>query len=372
MSARRAFLPESVLLVVAGLVIGRLMPSARSLISADLVLLVLVPGLVFDAAFDLDWRVVRRMVPALAGLAIAGVLLSAATVAVLLNTVVGIPIALAFVVGAITSATDPIAVVATLERLKMPHRLRTLVEGESLLNDGTGLVLVAIAVIAATTGVTAADAAARFVIVIALSVAIGYAVGRVGARVLPSIRPWPITVVASIVYVYVTYAAAAAIGLSGVLVTVVGAMTTGHILREHPADVPLAAQIDDVWAKIAFALSAVAFLAIGVVIDLGSLSTEVRAIAVGVLAVLLARALFVYVPYVFLRGHAPIGWAHVVFWSGLRGAIAFAATLALPADLPERQILQNVCFGIVLVTLVVQGVSAPAVVRSALGRDARS
>jgi monovalent cation:H+ antiporter, CPA1 family len=367
MSARRAFLPESVLLVIAGLLIGQLMPSTRSLISAELVLLVLVPGLVFDAAFDLDWRVVRRMIPALAGLAIPGVLVSAAIVALLLNIVIGIPLALAFIVGAITSATDPIAVVATLERLSMPHRLRTLVEGESLLNDGTGLVLVAIAVTAATVGVTAPEAGVRFVIVIAASIALGYAVGRVGAQIFAALRRWPLAVAASIVYVYATYTIAVAIGLSGVLVTVIGAMTAGHTLRSDLADVPLTARIDRAWARIAFALSAVAFLAIGVVIDLGSLSTELRAIAVGVLAVVLARALFVYLPFAFVRRRAPIGWAHVLFWSGLRGAIAFAATLALPADLPERQLIQNVSFGIVLVTLVVQGVTAPAVVRAALG-----
>lgn len=364
--ARRAFLPESVALVAIGLVVGLLIPSVRPLISADLVLLVLVPGLVFDAAFDLDWPTVRRLLPALVGLAVPGVLITALVVALLLSAAVGIPLALAFVVGAIASATDPIAVVATLERLRMPHALRTLIEGESLLNDGTGLALVAIAVSAATTSLGAGDAAMIFAISISASAVAGFAVGRLGASLLTSARRGTVAAIVSVMYVYGCYAAAAALGLSGVLVTVVAAITMGNVLRARSPDRGTTARLDRIWGGLALLLSALAFLAIGAAIDVGSLSSELRAIGVSVFAVLLARALFVYVPYVFIRSRAPIGWAHVVFWSGLRGAIAFAATLALPADLPQRQLLQNISFGIVLVTLIVQGVTAPLVVRIAL------
>ena len=364
--ARRAFLPESVALVAIGLVVGLLIPSVRPLISADLVLLVLVPGLVFDAAFDLDWPTVRRLLPALVGLAVPGVLITALVVALLLSAAVGIPLALAFVVGAIVSATDPIAVVATLERLRMPHALRTLIEGESLLNDGTGLALVAIAVSAATTSLGAGDAAMIFAISITASAVAGFAVGRLGASLLTSARRGTVAAIVSVLYVYGCYAAAAALGLSGVLVTVVAAITMGNVLRVGSADRAMTAHLDRIWGGLALLLSALAFLAIGAAIDVASLSGELRAIAVGVFAVVLARALFVYVPYVFIRSRAPIGWAHVMFWSGLRGAIAFAATLALPADLPQRQLLQNISFGIVLVTLIVQGMTAPLVVRAAL------
>lgn len=362
----RAFLPESVALVAIGLVIGAVVPSVRPLISADLVLLVLVPGLVFDAAFDLDWPMLRRLLPALIGLAVPGVLITAFVVAILLNGAVGIPLGLAFVVGAIASATDPIAVVATLERLRMPHALRTLIEGESLLNDGTGLALVAIAVSAATTALGTGEAVKIFAISVTVSAVVGYAAGRLGAALIQNARRWAVALVVSVLYVYGCYAAAAALGLSGVLVTVVAAITMGNVLREGWADRAMTVRIDRAWGRIAFLLSALAFLAIGAAIDVGSLSSELRAIGVGVFAVLLARALFVYVPYVFIRSRAPVGWAHVVFWSGLRGAIAFAATLALPADLPQRPLLQNISFGIVLVTLVVQGATAPLVVRAAL------
>ncbi len=365
---RRGYLPESVALVVVGLVIGQAAPAARSFISADLVLLVFVPGLVFDAAFDLDWTAVRRTLPALAGLAVPGVVVSAAVVAMVLSLAVGMPFELAFVVGAITAATDPVAVVATLARLDMPRRLRTLVEGESLLNDGTGLVLVAIAVEAVLHGVRAEQAILLFAATIGVSVAAGIGAGLLGAIVVRRSRHAAAGFAVSLVLAYATYAASAALGLSGVLATVVTATTLGNALRRGWGDAVLAHQLDRAWAVVAFGLSALTFLSIGLVIDVPSLGDSAPAIAAGVVAIVAARVLLVYVPFAIARPRVPLGWAHVLFWSGLRGAIAFAAALALPLALPRRLEIQETAFGIVIVTLVLQGITAPLVIRRVLPR----
>ena len=357
--------------MLVGLAVGAVAPGVRAVISADAVLYLLVPGLVFDAAFDLTWPVMRRMLAALVGLAVPGVLVTALVVALLLSTLAGLPIGLAFVVGAMVSATDPIAVVATLERLKMPAALRTLIEGESLLNDGTGLALVAIAVSASTGRMGPMESVATFAIVIVASVALGYAAGRIGAALLRAVRNPTFGALVSVAYAYACFAGATLLGLSGVLVTVIAAIAMGHALRQGSAE-SIAHRVDRLWGVIAVVLSALAFLAIGAAIDLGSLGAEIGAIAVGVLAVLFARGLFVYLPYLFVRSALPLGWAHVLFWSGLRGAIAFAAALALPSDLPQRQLLQNVAFGVVLVTLVAQGTTAPLVVRAALRSQTQS
>jgi CPA1 family monovalent cation:H+ antiporter len=151
-----------------------------------------------------------------------------------------------------------------------------------------------------------------------------------------------------------------------VLATVIGATTLGTLLRRSWSDHVLAERIDRTWSGIAFALSAVTFFAIGVVIDLPSLGGMLGPIAVGVVAVVAARALIVYVPFVLFRPRVPVGWAHVLVWSGLRGAIAFAAALALPIAFPRRLDVQEIAFGIVLVTLVVQALLAPALVRAAI------
>lgn len=365
---RRGYLPQSVALVLVGLLVGQLVPSTRTLISADLVLLVFVPGLVFDAAFDLEWRAVRGMLPALTGLAVPGVVVSAAIVAVGLHLIVAMPLELAFVVGAITAATDPVAVVATLTRLRMPRRLRTLIEGESLLNDGTGLVLVAIAIDSVTRGLLPGEAITLFVATIAVSVVAGVAAGIGGAFVISRARHPLLAFAISLVLAYATYAVSAAVGLSGVLATVVTAIALGNVLRRGWADAVVAHRLDRAWAIVAFALSALTFLSIGAAIDLGSLGDNVGPIAAGVVAILAARALLVYVPFAIARPRVPIGWAHVLFWSGLRGAIAFAATLALPVAFPERLAIQDTAFGIVIVTLVVQGATAPLVVRRAIAR----
>jgi CPA1 family monovalent cation:H+ antiporter len=336
------------------------------LISADLVLLVLVPGLIFDAAFDLEWPAVRGLLPALLGLAVPGVIVSALVVAVALNLGAGLPLGLAFVVGAITAATDPVAVVATLARLRMPLRLRTLIEGESLLNDGTGLALVAVAVRAMSSDLSTVDAAGSFALGVGVSAAIGFPVGMAGAWLVRLSRTAGLGFVLSVVYVYAAYALATSLSLSGVLVTVVAAMTMGHMLRATWGDAAITRGIDRAWGVIAFALSALAFLAMGAVIELGSLATSLGAIAFGIVAVVAARAAIVYIPFLILARTLPLGWAHVLFWSGLRGAIAFAAVLALPQDFPERQVLQDVSLGIVLFTLVVNGLTAPLVIRAAI------
>ena len=362
---RGAYVPESIALVIVGALAGALAPAARSLISADLVLLVFVPGLVFDAAFDLDWRVARTLLPALIGLAVPGVLISAAAVTVGLNALAGIPFGLAFVIGAITSATDPVAVVSILTRLRMPATLRTLIEGESLLNDGTGLVLVALAVTAVSRGLDVSTSAAEFVVTIVASIALGAAAGIAGAVAVRVARHPAVAFGISVPLAYATYAITAAVGLSGVLATVMTAAVLGNLLRRGWADTVLAHQLDRSWAVIALVLSALTFLSIGISVDLPSLGASAAAIAVGVLAVVGARAICVYVPAAVLG--APRGWALVTFWSGLRGAIAFAAALALPASLAQRSELQTVSFGIVLVTLVFFGTTAPLVIRRALG-----
>src|SRR5216117_132077 len=123
---------------------------------------VFVPGLVFAAAYSIDWAELRPVLAPIVALAIPGVLASAVVVAFALHLGVGVPLELAFVVGAITAATDPVAVVATMRRLDVPRGLRTLVEGESLLNDGTGLVLFALAVRAVQAGVSAEEGVALF------------------------------------------------------------------------------------------------------------------------------------------------------------------------------------------------------------------
>jgi len=359
--------PTAVVLV--GLAATVAFPVLRLKVTPDLVLGVLVPGLVFEAAFALDLRDLRSVFGPLAALAVPGVLISAAAVTLVLTFVTGMRPELAFVLGATTAATDPVAVVATMKRLAVPRRLRTLIEGESLLNDGTGLVLFVLALEAAGQGLTLGDGILRFVAILTASVAVGAAVGGVAGRIMDRTAGRVGRLAISIILAYGAYQAAGLLGLSGIVSTVVGAVILGNGMRRQGGRASTA-ELDGFWTRAAVVLTVVTLLAIGFAIDVTSLPAAAGAIAAGTAAILAARAVMVYLPLALRRaaGHAdvPPGWSHVLFWSGLRGAVALAAALSLPQGLPQRVLIQQVAFGIVLLTLVVQGALAPFIIGRAL------
>jgi Na+:H+ antiporter len=369
--ARRLSLPDSVVLVVVGLCGATLFPEILVAVTPGLVLGVFVPGLVFAAAYSIDWTDLRPVLGPILALAIPGVCASAVIVAFALHLGIGLPLELAFVVGAITAATDPVAVVATMRRLDVPRGLRTIIEGESLLNDGTGLVLFALAVRAVEAGVGASEAAVLFVGTVAVSGVVGVAGGLFAARLIRATNDRTIQLAISLVTAYGTYQLAEVVGLSGILATVIAGIALGSRMR-RVASSELVHEIEDLWDVVAFILTSLVFLLIGFAIRLPSLLTTGSAVVVGAAAVVAGRALIVYVPAaavrLWTRARAlPLGWAHVIFWSGLRGAIALAAALSLPPDFPQRDLLQQISFGIVLFTLLVHGAGAPLVVPRALG-----
>lgn len=380
--ARPLRLPYTVALVVAGLAVG-IGASAAGYptidFSPELVLLVLLPGLVFEAAYRLHIVELRRWFGGLALLAIPGVLISAAVVALILNVATGLRLDLAFIVGAMVSATDPAAVVATFKRLTVPPALSTMVDGESLLNDGTGLVLFAIAVGVVHAPISPAGAVVTFAGTVALSIAIGLATGFVAARVIGLVGDHLIELTITVVLAYGSYLLADQLHLSGVIATVTAAIVLGNV---RPARAKARAgtdAIDTVWEFIAYLLSAVVFLLVGLAIPPARLLDSIGPIGWGIVAILIGRALVVYL----LLGGAsrlthrpgiaervPKGWLHVLFWAGLRGAVAVAMALSLPADIPQRELLQEITFGVVLFTLLVQGTTIGWVIDRAISEPA--
>jgi CPA1 family monovalent cation:H+ antiporter len=364
--ARAVRLPDTVALVIAGVVVGGLATlsgAAPLVVPHELVLIVLLPGLVFEAAYRLRLSEVRRWITGLALLAVPGVLVSAGIVAIVLSTFAGLRPDLAFVVGAIVSATDPAAVVATFKRLTASRPLATIVDGESLLNDGTGLVLFAIALGALTAPLNAADAALAFLGGIVLSGAIGLVAGLVAAAIVRYIDDPLIELTISVVLAYGSYLLADFFGLSGVLATVTAAIILGNfggrVLSAAGAD-----SIDTVWEFLAYLLTAIVFLLIGLAIPVERMLGSIGPIAWAIVGILVGRAVIVYgllggtsrlAPMPGLAARVPTAWLHVLFWSGLRGAVAVAMALSLPEDVPQRELIQEITFGVVLFTLLVQG-----------------
>jgi CPA1 family monovalent cation:H+ antiporter len=376
--ARPLRLPYTVALVAVGLVIGAV-AAAIGLggdleVTPEIVLLVILPGLVFEAAYRLRLAELRRWFSGLMLLAVPGVLISAGVVTLVLHVATGLRADLAFIVGAMVSATDPAAVVATFKRLSVSRSLATLVDGESLLNDGTGLVLFAIAVRAVTAPVGPADAVVSFIAAVLVSAVIGLVAGLLAARLIAGVRDHLIELTISVVLAYGSYLIADHYGLSGVIATVTAAVVLGNYgpgraLTETGADA-----IDTVWEFLAFLLTAVVFLLVGLAIPPARLLGSLGPIVWAVIAMLVGRALVVYLllgagsrlaPLPGLAAAMPGPWLHVLFWAGLRGAVAVAMALALPVDVPQRALLQEITFGAVLFTLLVQATTIGRVVERA-------
>ena len=436
--ARRINLPYTVALVGFGLLAGAFAQPLRVEITPQLVLVVLLPALIFEASYQTDFAKLRPSLGGVALLAGPGVMISAAVIAAALHLGAGLAWPESFVVGAMLSATDPAAVIATFKSLHSPRRLATLVEAESVFNDGTGIVIFAIAVDFVTRPVGPAEVAFAFVSVVAISATLGAICGFAASRILPNVGDHLIEISLSVVLAYGTYLVADALHQSGVIATAVAGIVLGNYGRRLGLSERTQEALDTVWEFVAFLATAFIFLVVGFAISARSLGDVALPIAWAIAASLLGRAVIVYgllggwrllrrarlgrshnsaaptsaagavmtptagtaaaagavavtapsnaastatpsaagyaAPSTVRRrpslgsrpgpdeGSLPFAWLHVVFWSGLRGAVSTALALSLPVDFPDRAALQGITFGVVLFTLLVQATTAELVV----------
>jgi CPA1 family monovalent cation:H+ antiporter len=378
-AAGRSVVPASVGLVLVGLAVALVGPDIGLPIAPGLLLAIVLPGLVFEAAFRTDLAVLRRSAAAVLVLAVPGVVVVAAVVALVLDASTELSLTEGFLVGAMVAATDPAAVLTTFRHLPVEPRLATTVEMESLVNDGTGIVLFALALELLGGRASLGGSVVAFVVEVAGAAVVGAAAGWLAARLVRRVDDHLAELTISAVLAYGAYIGAEAIGVSGVIATLLAAGTFGALAR--PFLTPRAIDaIDIVWEFAAFLLTAGVFLLVGMSIAPETLVRAAGAIGWGIIAVLIARAAVVYGligggsaivrRLARVRGQAitwaeavPRAWLHVLFWAGLRGAVSVALALSLPAGLPNRDLIQGVTFGIVLFTLIVQGSSAGWVVR---------
>lgn len=371
--AGRLRLQYTVVMVLVGLAVSAVPLGGNVIeVAPELAVTLLLPGLVFEAAYRLDGNELRRSFGGVALLAVPGVLVCAAVVATVLHLATGLPLDESFVVGAIVSATDPVAVVATMRQLRAPSRLVTLIDAESLFNDGTAVLVYAIALGGLAGEISLAAGAASFVVGIAASVAIGAVIGLVIAWLAGRTEDHLIELTLTLLAAYGTYVVAGVVHQSGIIAVVVAGIVIGTYHHQTLFTARARDAIDTVWEFLAFVLTGVAFLLIGIAIPLDSLPRAAVYIGWGVVAVLVGRALVIYgllggsssIGHRFgIAPQIPASWLHVINWTGLRGAVAMALALSLPSDVPDRLLLQGTIFGIVLFTVLVQGTTAERVVR---------
>jgi Na+/H+ antiporter len=384
--ASRLTIPYPIVLVVGGLAIGLLpgMPEVEP--DPDLVLFVFLPPLLYAGAFFADLPELRRDARALSLTAVGLVLVTVVVVASVGHGLLGLTWPVAFALGAIVSPTDPLAATAIMRRLGVQRRIVNLVEGESLVNDASALVTYRVAVAAAVAGgFSLAEATFEFVAATVGGIAVGLVVGSLVRLVRRRIDDPLTTITVSLLTGYAAYLPAEALDLSGVLAAVTAGIYLGW--RSHELAAPgVRLQATAVWEVLTFLLNATLFILVGlqlpVVVDglddrsLVSLLADALAVAITIMAVRFAWLFSI--PYlVRLVDRRPsqrerrvaAGPRVVIAWSGLRGGVSMAAALALPlttdagAPLPGRDLVVFVAFVVVLVTVVGQGLTLPALAR---------
>jgi CPA1 family monovalent cation:H+ antiporter len=357
--ARRRRLPYTVSLVLMGLLIA--IPTSLQLeATPELILAIFVPPLLFEAAFHLDLTQLRENLVPILILAVPGVLLTTLLVGGITALGAGMALGTAFVFGALIAPTDPVAVVALFRALGVPQKLALTVEGESLFNDGTAIVLFRIALAAVVTGAfNPLTGFYDFLRVAFGGIAVGLVLGWITAQLVARLEDRLIVTSLTTIVAFGSYLAAEYFHFSGVLAVVVAGLLVGNVgmARTTPSTKIM---IFNLWEYLAFLANSLVFLLIGLNIELSLLWQNLAAIAVAVAAVVGSRAIIVYGLSWVARlwpklAHFPVSWQHVLFWGGQRGAISLALALSLPVTMTGRRELQAMAFGVVLFTLLAQG-----------------
>ncbi|HWT25215.1 MAG TPA: Na+/H+ antiporter [Solirubrobacteraceae bacterium] len=385
-AARAIHIPYPIVLVIGGLVLGFVPGLPEVELEPDLVLVIFLPPLLYSAAFFADLHELRRNVRPISLLAVGLVLATMCIVAVVAHALIdGLPWAAAFALGAIVAPTDPLAATTIARRQQAPRRVVTIVEGESLVNDGTALVAYRAAVVAVGGGFSLLDASWDFVVSATGGVAIGLAVGLAIAEIRRRLDDVPVEVTISLLSGYAAYVPAERLHVSGVL----AAVTVGIVVGWRAPQIStsrMRLQGYAVWEILIFLLNALLFVLIGLQLPmiLDELSGEpagtllAQAIAVSLAVILTRIAWMNTMPYVIRaldrrpqQRSRRSGWRErlIVAWSGMRGSVSLAAALALPADFPERNVILLTTFAVILSTLVLQGLTLPLLIRRLGVRD---
>jgi monovalent cation/hydrogen antiporter len=380
-AARAVNIPYPIVLVVGGLALGFIPGLPDIELAPELVLVIFLPPLLYSAAFFANLHDLRRNLRPITLNAVGLVLLTMCAVAVVVKALVpDMPWAAAFTLGAIVAPTDPVAATEIMRRMAVPRRMVSVVEGESLINDGTALVAYRAAVAAVGGTFSLWEAGLEFVLGAAGGIAIGLVVGMVIVEIRRRIDDIPVEITISLLSGYAGYVPAEAVHASGVL----AAVTVGIVLgwkAPYISTASMRLQGYAVWEILVFLLNALLFVLIGLQLPLildglsgestGDLLLWCAAVS---LVVIVTRLLWTHTIVFVVRAldRRPeliprrTTWQirTIAGWSGMRGSVSLAAALALGADFPQRDLILLLTFAVIFSTLVLQGLTLPALIRA--------
>lgn len=374
LAARRLRLPPAAALIGGGIVLA-LIPGVPAIeIDPELVLTIFLPPLLMHSAYFTVWREFKRYFAGIASLALGAVAFTTLSVGILFHLLFPqLPWAVGFALGAIVAPPDAVSAAAVLERLHLPSRITTLLEGESLVNDASGLVLFRFAVAAALTGsFSISEAVIVFGWETIGGVLIGFLAGWAGLFVIRRLRESELIITATLILTALSYIAAERVHSSGVLATV----TTGLLLGWHQHEAFSAAtriRTHAFWRALAFLLESLLFILIGLALRgvlerIGGLREGLNELALPIISIVVV---VIAARFVWLLGSSVVGrfmpapksmgdasslaTATVISWAGMRGVVTLAGALSLPVEMPGRDIVLVAAFTVILVTVLLQG-----------------
>lgn len=367
MLAQRLRLPYTVGLVVAGVILSLLPYVPHLELTKELIFSVFLPPLIFEAAFYIEWPKLKKDFPVVLVLATVGLLLSAGATALGMHYLARWEWIGALVLGVLIAATDPVSVIATFKEAGVHGRIRLLVEAESLFNDGVAAVAFAVLV---TIGTGASLGAFGVTKMLALSIVGGVVCGALiaGAALLLAGRTndHMVEITLTTLAAYGSFLLAEHFHFSGVLATLTAGLVIGN--RGHLGSLSDKGReaVGSFWEYAAFLANSLIFLLIGLRLAQQNFRSVLIASLIAIAVVIVGRAIAVYpTSAIFLRSKLRIAGRHqhVLFWGGLRGALALALALGLPPQIPHREEIITVAFAVVAFSIVVQGLTIKPLLR---------
>jgi CPA1 family monovalent cation:H+ antiporter len=356
--AERAGVPAAVLLVAAGMVGGGVWHIRPPFDFSQAILFIFLPPLIFEAAWNVHLAELRHTWKQVALLALPGTIVVAFSIAGAITALGALPFGAALLYGAMVAATDPVAVIAVFRKFPVPDRVKTIVEAESISNDGVAVVLYATALTIATGGsVNWLMAAGHGVLAVAGGVAIGCSLAYAARFLLRATPAAEYEVTTTVALAYISYLAAARLELSGIFACASAGIVLRALQRRSVHAIENLDDADRFWNTTAYIANAVVFISTGLVIDFPRITHEPALIAVAIAVVLVSRAVLVSLVLRDARSRV------TAFLAGMRGALPLALALALPDELSHRAEIIDAVFATVFVTLVLQGLPLEPVVR---------
>jgi CPA1 family monovalent cation:H+ antiporter len=374
--ARRIGIPYTVALVFGGLLLSAVhLPALAPLhqgnrpnwLTPDVILTLFLPALLFEGSLKIELRHIRTDIVPLLLLANLGVLIATLVTGLVIYYAIGMSLIVALLFGSMVSATDPISVLSIFKEVAVDERLSVIVEGESLLNDGTAVALFQILLASAVGGgVGLVWGAGQFLLSVVGGALLGLALGYFVSKLTKRIDDAQIEITFTTILAYGTFLLARHLHLSGVIATVAAGLVIGNFAATTAMSARTLTALRSFWEYASFIINSLVFLLIGLEVRLGGVLREWKPILIAIAAIFIGRILSVYtlVPFSNLFSkRIPFVWQHVLVWGGLRGALSLALALSLDSTFPYRDQILNLTFGVVVFSILVQGLSIKPLLR---------